>query len=63
MERVEEIETTTMGGSPRAEDDGSGRYSKVNAGGPFFFLRSTQAPAGRRHCRAAAAGSCRREAA
>jgi hypothetical protein len=26
-----------MGGSPRAEDDGSGRYSKVNAGGFLLF--------------------------
>jgi hypothetical protein len=24
--RIEEVETNTMGGSPRAEDDGSGRY-------------------------------------
>jgi hypothetical protein len=28
--RIEEVETNTMGGSPRAEDDGSGRYSEVN---------------------------------
>jgi hypothetical protein len=30
--RIEEVETNTMGGSPRAEDDGSGRYSEVNGG-------------------------------
>jgi hypothetical protein len=34
--RIEEARMNSMGGSPRAEDDGSGRISKVNRGGAVW---------------------------